>query len=61
MWSLANVVYLERDARSFEGCENSVLHLKLLFFKSLFEWINALGLISFASLTDMLDSCNFKV
>lgn len=53
-------IWRERDARSFEGSENSVLHLKLLFFKPLFKWINALGLISFASLTDMLDSCNFK-
>ena len=30
-----------------EGYENSVSDLKLLFLNILFEWINALGLLSF--------------
>lgn len=34
----------------FEGCEILVLDLKLLFFKSLFEWINVSNLFSFAKL-----------
>lgn len=44
-----------------EGCENSVSDLKLLFLKSLFEWIYALGLLSFGSFLEMLDSCSFRV
>ena len=34
----------------FEGCEILVLDLKLLFFKSLFEWIKVSNLFSFAKL-----------
>lgn len=34
----------------FEGCEIFVLDLKLLFFKSLFQWINVSNLFSFAKL-----------
>jgi hypothetical protein len=33
--------------------------LKLLFLKTMFEWMNASGLFSFASLADMLDSSVF--
>ena len=41
----------------FEGCERSVHDLMFLFLKSLFEWINASRLFSFAVLLlpDLLD------
>lgn len=50
----------ERNAKNFEGWENFVLNLKLLFLKSIFEWVNASGLFSFASMLKMLDSCTFS-
>lgn len=37
----------ERNARTFEGCEIFFVDLKLLFLKSLFEWVTAFGLLSF--------------
>jgi hypothetical protein len=47
----------EQNARKFEGKEHSVPDLKLLFLKTLFEWQNASGLLSFSSLSNMIDSC----
>ena len=49
------------NAQTFEGCENSAHGLKFLFLKTLFEWINALCLFSFATFSNMLDCCNFHV
>ena len=53
-------IWRERNASTFEGCEKPVFDLKLLFLKTLFEWINALGLFSFDPLVEMLDSCAFS-
>jgi hypothetical protein len=57
MWG----VWRERNARRFEGNENSLSDLKLSFLKTMFEWLNASGLFSFGSLADMLDSCVLNV
>ena len=51
MWG----IWWEQNSRTFEGCERSVHEQKLLFLKTLFEWINALGQISFAAFPDLLD------
>ena len=53
MWG----IWRERNARRFEGNENSLSDLKLSFLKTMFEWLNASVLFSFGSLADMLDSC----
>ena len=53
MWGL----WREKNARTFEGCEKPSHYLKLLFLRTLFEWGNALGLFSFYSLLDVIDSC----
>jgi hypothetical protein len=45
---------------AFEGCERSVLDLKLSFLKSLFVWMNASEQFSFFDLLEMLDLCNFR-
>ena len=44
--------------RSFEDTELGIPDLKLIFFRTLYDWILALGLFSFSSLQDFLDSCN---
>jgi hypothetical protein len=48
----------ERNLRSFEDMEMGSYDLKLLFFRTLFEWINATGCFSFSFIQDFLDSCN---
>ena len=55
MWCFWKV----RNARSFEGCERSFRDLKLFFFKSLYEWMTALGffLDSFDHCTKALSCC----
>ena len=42
---------------TFEGNERSIHNLKLSFFQTLFEWVNASGVSSFNSLHDLLDFC----
>jgi hypothetical protein len=44
--------------RSFEDSETSITNLKLLFIRTLFDWMQATGLFSFSSFQDFLDSCN---
>ena len=43
---------------SFEDTELGLPDLKLLFFRTLYDWIIATGLFSFSSLQNFLDSCN---
>ena len=54
MWCL----WRERNMRSFEDTELGIPDVKLIFFRTLYDWILALGLFSFSSLQDFLDSCN---
>ena len=55
MWCL----WRERNSRCFEDYENSIPDLKLLFFRTLRDWLFALQSQSFPSFIDFLDSCNF--
>jgi hypothetical protein len=55
MWCL----WRERKVRTFEGCEQSVLELKLQFYRSLFDWMSTTGLFSFSNSFEFLDSCYF--
>ena len=54
MWCL----WRKRNLRSFEDLEMSFPALKLLFFRTLIEWLNATGCYSFSSPQDFLNSCN---
>ena len=54
MWS----VWRERNSRIFEDSETTIDDLKLRFFRSLFEWMQATNLFSFVSFQDFLDSYN---
>ena len=55
MWCL----WKERNSRCFEDNERSILDLKLLFFRTLLDWLVAMQNQSFPSFIDFLDSCNF--
>ncbi len=51
-------LWRERIARSFEGCELSIINLKMQFLQTLFDWMLAIGLFSFSSFLEFLDSCS---
>uniref|UniRef100_A0A2N9FKE1 Uncharacterized protein n=1 Tax=Fagus sylvatica TaxID=28930 RepID=A0A2N9FKE1_FAGSY len=51
MWCL----WRERNLRTFEGSETSIDELKLLFFRTLFEWMQSTNLFSLASFQDFLE------
>ena len=53
MWS----IWRERNLRTFEGREFSPLDLQSFFFRMLFDWIQVIGLFSFCSFHDFIDSC----
>ena len=44
--------------QSFEDTELGSPDLKLLFLRTLYDWIHAYGLCYFSSLQDFLVSCN---
>jgi hypothetical protein len=39
-------IWRERNARTFEDCEQNVLALKMCFFRTLFDWMSATALFS---------------
>ena len=49
----------EQNARSFKGCERSMLKLKSSFFQTLLERSLVLPLFSCFALLVLLDLCNF--
>ena len=51
----------ERNVWTFGGYERSCHNLKILFLKTLFEWINSSGMFSFIAFHDLLDWCTFSV
>ena len=53
-------IWLERNSRIFEGTEKSTRDLILFIFQTLLGWKNALGVLNFTSLSDLLDSCTFS-
>lgn len=56
--ALSNVLNLQRvQCQKFQRMWKIILNLKLLFLNSLFKWMNASGLFSFANMPKMLDSC----
>jgi hypothetical protein len=58
--SLHNVVFWrERNARTFEDCELSVVELKLQFYRSLLDWMSATGLFRLSNMLDLIDYCSF--
>ena len=57
LWCL----WRERNSRCFEDIERSIPDLKLLFFRTLRDWLFALQNQSFPSFIDFLDSCNFCI
>ena len=50
-------IWWERNSRSFEGTERNLLELKGTVLRTLMEWSNALGMMSFSSILDFLDFC----
>jgi hypothetical protein len=51
-WSLE--VLHPKFAWTFEGCEKANHDLRILFLRTLFEWV----LLSFDSLLDLIDHCS---
>ena len=47
----------ERNGRSFEDSERNIVELKLLFFRTLVDWVVVRGFISCNSLHQFLDFC----
>ena len=52
-------IWHERNARSFEGCECSLLEIKSFFLHTLYDWILFFSHFSCSSLLVFLDRCNF--
>ena len=56
--SLMWYIQQERNAKSFEGRERSILEFKSFFFFTLLEWCLVLPSFSWLSLPVLLDHCN---
>jgi hypothetical protein len=54
-------IWRERNMRSFEGVEHTLLSLKNTFLKTLFEWVCALGCLPCESFLEFLDLCSFQM
>jgi hypothetical protein len=52
-------LWRERNARLFEDCESLVVDIKLLFFQTLYAWVNSVGDLSINSITKLIDHCCF--
>ena len=52
-------LWRERNARLFEVCESSMVDIKLLFFQTLYAWVNSVGVFSINSVTELIDHCCF--
>ena len=51
-------IWRERNARSFEGCERSLLEIKSFFLRTLLDWSVVFCHISCSSLPVLLDRGN---
>ena len=52
-------IWHERNVRSFEGCERSLLEIKSFFLHTLFEWSVVCSHFSCSSFPTFLDRCTF--
>jgi hypothetical protein len=52
-------LWRERNARLFEDCESAMVDIKLLFFQTLYSWVNSVGILSINSITELIDHCCF--
>ena len=52
-------IWRERNSKSFEDTEHFMPDLKFFFFRTLLDWLTALRNLSFFSIVDLLDLCNF--
>ena len=55
---LLRCIWRERNARSFEGCEHSMLEIKSFFVHTLLDWSMVFCHFSCSSLLVLLDRCN---
>ena len=55
MWCL----WRKRNARLFEDSERNVMEIRMLFLRTLYEWMMTTDLFSFSNLLDFIDECNF--
>ena len=53
-------IWRERNARTFEGCELSIVEMKQLFYRILMDWMAAIGLVRFSNMIEFLDHCSFS-
>ena len=53
------LIWCERSARSFEGCERPLLEIKSFFLHTLFEWSVVFSHFSCSSFPIFLDCCTF--
>ena len=54
MWCL----WRERNNRTFKDTKRTMLDLKLIFFRTLLDWISVLRSLSLWSINDLIDLCN---
>jgi hypothetical protein len=52
-------VWREHNARTFEGCDLSIVELKTQFYHSLLDWMSVIGSFRFSNVLDLIDSCSF--
>ena len=52
-------IWRKRNARSFEGCECSLLEIKSLFLHTLYDWSVVFSHFSCSSFSFFLDRCSF--
>ena len=57
MWS----IWRERNSQCFEDSERTIADLKLLFFKTLLDWMSIIGSHSIFLVYDLMDACNLCV
>ena len=54
-------IWKKRNSRCFEDKERSMPDLKLLFFRTLLDWLSVWRKQPFYSILDLLDLCNFCI
>ena len=47
------------ELRTFKGSELSVVELKLQLYRSLMDWMSAIGLVRFSNMLEFIDYCSF--